>query len=381
MLPTILAKQLQDGICDYIRTTFPMTNEPFQGSLDKLLSTKDSVYHAPYTAVRLPFRVAELKENYFESIHPKFAPYVHQQKAFDRLNGNDGQSTVIATGTGSGKTECFLYPILEYCYKHRGERGIKALIIYPMNALASDQAKRIAEIIYNSPELRGNVNVGMYVGGREETPSRMMSEHGVITDHDTMLNRAPDILMTNYKMLDYLLVRPKDAVLWQDNMPETLKYIAVDELHTFDGAQGTDLACLLRRLKARLFTPAGYLCCVGTSATIGSEENNPKILNYASEIFGEPFDSNAIITEDRLSPSEFFDGYEVTNFSFPSNEQVEKLASAVIDDDITHFLQLSAEYWINEPVSDIMSDTARLQLGKNLMHHSFFPVSSQAHGW
>lgn len=380
MLPTILAKQLQDGICDYIRTTFPMTNEPFQGSLDKLLSTKDSVYHAPYTAVRLPFRVAELKENYFESIHPKFAPYVHQQKAFDRLNGNDGQSTVIATGTGSGKTECFLYPILEYCYKHRGERGIKALIIYPMNALASDQAKRIAEIIYNSPELRGNVNVGMYVGGREETPSRMMSEHGVITDHDTMLNRVPDILMTNYKMLDYLLVRPKDAVLWQDNMPETLKYIAVDELHTFDGAQGTDLACLLRRLKARLFTPAGYLCCVGTSATIGSEENNPKILNYASEIFGEPFDSNAIITEDRLSPSEFFDGYEVTNFSFPSNEQVEKLASAIIDDDITHFLQLSAECWINEPVSDIMSDTARLQLGKNLMHHSFFQAAVKLMG-
>lgn len=372
MLPTILAKQLQDGICDYIRTTFPMTNEPFQGSIDKMLSTKDSVYHAPFTAVRLPFRVAELNESYFESIHPKFAPYVHQQKAFDRLNGNDGQSTVIATGTGSGKTECFLYPILEYCYKHRGERGIKALIIYPMNALASDQAKRIAEIIYNSPELRGNVNVGMFVGGKEETPSRMMSEYGVITDHDTMLNRAPDILMTNYKMLDYLLVRPKDAALWQDNTPETLKYIAVDELHTFDGAQGTDLACLLRRLKARLFTSAGYLCCVGTSATIGSEDNNPKILNYASEIFGEPFDSDAIITEDRLSPSEFFDGCEVTDFSFPTNEQTKQLAYAIIDDDLICFLQLSAECWINEPIEDIMSDKARLQLGKILMHHSFF---------
>ena len=99
------------------------------GALDNLLSTKDSVYHAPFTAVRLPFRVAEMNESCFESIHPRFAPYVHQQKAFDRLNGNDGQSTVIATGTGSGKTECFLYPILEYCYKHLGEPGIKALII------------------------------------------------------------------------------------------------------------------------------------------------------------------------------------------------------------------------------------------------------------
>ena len=61
-------------------------------------------------------------------------------------------------------------------------------------------------------------------------------------------NNAPDILMTIFKMLDYLLVRPKDALLWLDNDSETLKYIAVDEVHTFDGAQGTDLACLLRRV-------------------------------------------------------------------------------------------------------------------------------------
>lgn len=92
---------------------------------------------------------------------------MHQQKAFERLTGDDGRSTLVATGTGSGKTECFLYPILEYCYQHRGERGIKALIIYPMNALATDQAKRIAELIYGSDELRGNVTVGMYVGGQE----------------------------------------------------------------------------------------------------------------------------------------------------------------------------------------------------------------------
>ena len=228
MLPSILAKQLQKGIGDYIETTFPMTNEPFKGSVEKMLANKGSVYHEPYVAVRLPFRVAEETPTCFEAIHPAYLPYVHQQKAFERLTGDDGRSTLVATGTGSGKTECFLYPILEYCHRHRGERGIKALIIYPMNALATDQAKRIAELIYGSDELRGNVTVGMYVGGQEHTPARTMSEHGVITDHETMLNNAPDILMTNYKMLDYLLVRPKDALLWQDNDSETLKYIAVD---------------------------------------------------------------------------------------------------------------------------------------------------------
>lgn len=75
-----------------------------------------SVYHEPYVAVRLPFRVAESMPTCFEAIHPAYLPYVHQQKAFERLTGDDGISTLVATGTGSGKTECFLYPILEYCY-------------------------------------------------------------------------------------------------------------------------------------------------------------------------------------------------------------------------------------------------------------------------
>ena len=148
-----------------------------------------------------------------------------------------------------------------------------------MNALAFDQVKRIAEDIYDSPKLRGNITVGMYVGGFEKNPSRVMSREQVITDRETMLSSPPDILVTNYKMLDYLLVRPKDAALWRKNGPETLKYIAVDELHTFDGAQGTDLACLLRRLKVRLATPPGHLCCIGTSATMGAKRTQKRFVS------------------------------------------------------------------------------------------------------
>ena len=296
---------------------------------------------------------------------------MHQQKAFERLIGDDGRSTLVATGTGSGKTECFLYPILEYCYQHRGERGIKALIIYPMNALATDQAKRIAEMIYGSDELRGNVTVGMYVGGQEHTPARTMSEHGVITDHETMLNNAPDILMTNYKMLDYLLVRPKDALLWQDNDSETLKYIAVDELHTFDGAQGTDLACLLRRLKRRLGIYDGYLCCIGTSATMGSKENNNNILNYAEEIFGEPFDKDAIITEDRLSAQEFFAGADVTEFAMPTAEQAVELEKLSAEDEPSAYLQSAVKDWLPDFSFDVLEDEGRIRLGYELIHHSF----------
>ena len=371
MLPSILAKQLEKGIGDYIETTFPMTNEPFKGSIQKMLETKDSVYHEPYVSVRLPFRVADEMPTCFEAIHPAYLPYLHQQKAFERLTGDDGRSTLVATGTGSGKTECFLYPILEYCYQHRGERGIKALIIYPMNALATDQAKRVAELIYESTELRSNVTVGMYVGGQEHTPARMMSEHGVITDHETMLNSAPDILMTNYKMLDYLLVRPKDALLWQDNDAETLKYIAVDELHTFDGAQGTDLACLLRRLKRRLGIYDGYLCCIGTSATMGSKENNGSIVEYASEIFGEPFEKDSVITEDRLSAQEFFEGYDVTAFAMPDVEQTETLEKLSSEDEPSEYLRAAVKDWFPEFTGDVLSDEGRIALGQQLMHHSF----------
>ena len=167
MIPSVLAGQIQNGLKDYIDTTFPITNLVFRDSLKRMLDEPKKVFHEPYVAVRLPFRVSEKKENTFRSIHPAYTPYVHQQNAFDRLTGEDGRSTLVATGTGSGKTECFLYPILEYCFRHSGENGIKALIIYPMNALAADQAKRIAELINGSEELRSaKIRVGFFAGTR-----------------------------------------------------------------------------------------------------------------------------------------------------------------------------------------------------------------------
>lgn len=390
MLPSILAKQLQQGIRDYIETTFPMTNEPFAGSLSALFAGADGVFHAPYVSVKLPFRKAEARKKYFEGVNLPFPPYVHQQKAYERLTGEDGRSTIIATGTGSGKTECFLYPVLEYCYQHRGEPGIKALIIYPMNALASDQASRIAKAIYQNPKLHREsdpvIRVGMYVGSGKGKGSVMMMEPDedkgilgkVITDRDTMLNSPPDILLTNYKMLDYLLVRPKDAALWQDNTKaETLKYIVVDEFHTFDGAQGTDLACLLRRLKARLNTPLGYLCCVGTSATMGDKDSDGEIRKYAAKVFGEPFDEGAVITEDRLSPEEFLAGREREFFSLPTAEEVGRLhdfSAAAAEQD---YLQVAAAAWLPEAGLNFVGEAeaiakARLALGEALVRHGFF---------
>lgn len=374
MIPSVLARQIQRGLKDYIDTTFPITNLVFKDSLKNMLSEPKKVFHEPYVAVRLPFRVADGAKNIFRSIHPVYTPYVHQQKAWDRLTGEDGRSTLVSTGTGSGKTECFLYPILEYCYRHRGEYGIKALIIYPMNALASDQAKRMAKLVDGSPELKSaKIRVGMYVGGTEKNAAKMMMPDKVITDHDTLLASPPDILMTNYKMLDYLLVRPKDADLWKWNQPETLKYIAVDELHTFDGAQGTDLACLLRRLKVRLNILPGHLCCIGTSATMGGEQMSGNIRSYAEDIFGEVFEKDSIVTEDRLSPEEYFAKEDVDYFKIPDRKTVEKLDYLVLQDKLDEYLKAAAAAWLEDfRTEDLLGDDARVKLGFALKHHSVF---------
>jgi DEAD/DEAH box helicase domain-containing protein len=231
-------------------------------------------------------------------------PYLHQEKSFDRLSGPNEQSTIVATGTGSGKTECFIYPILDYCYRHRGEPGIKAILIYPMNALATDQAGRLAKRIHNS-RLKGHVTAGIYIGQQEKDPSMRMTQERLISDKQTLRLLPPDILLTNYKMLDYLLIRPDDRPLWLHNSPDTLRFLVVDELHTFDGAQGSDLGCLIRRLKARLAISPDYLCCVGTSATLGDPEAQKDLLEYASAVFGEKFANGSIISEFRLSAGEF----------------------------------------------------------------------------
>ena len=132
-----------------------------------------------------------------------------------------------------------------------------------------------------------------------------MGRDHVITDRDTLRERPPDILLTNYKMLDYLLVRPFDFRLWRYNQPDTLRYLVVDELHTFDGAQGTDLACLIRRLRVRLGVASEKLICAGSSATLGDGADETELLDYVSRIFGQRFEPGAIVGETRQSIDAF----------------------------------------------------------------------------
>ncbi len=328
MIPSVLTTQLRRGIEDYLRTTFQISTPLFHRILDDLLNEEQGVFQGPYLSVALPFITSTLIRDFFTSLHLRFQPYLHQEKAFRRLSEPQTQSTIVATGTGSGKTECFLYPLLDFCYRHRNAQGVKAIVIYPMNALATDQAKRFAKEISRSEKLRNNVSVGLYVGQKSDgtrKQSQVMTADWVIDNRDTLRRMPPDILLTNYKMLDYMLVRARDAALWTLNQPDTLRYVVVDEMHTFDGAQGTDLACLLRRLKYRLKTPQDHLCCVGTSATLGGGKAAENLVSYASDLFGEPFSDDAVITEFRKTPGEFLGDSPISRLEFPGVDKIDDL--------------------------------------------------------
>jgi len=195
-----------------------------------------------------------------------------------------------------------LYPVLDHCFRNRHQAGIQAILIYPMNALATDQARRLAELIHGDPRLHG-LRAGLYVGGGDKSLPREMSPTRLIENKQALIDDPPQILLTNYKMLDFMLLRPNERRLWQHNTPETLRYLVVDELHTFDGAQGSDVACLIRRLKARLKTPEGHLRCAGTSATIGSatdERTFEALADFAQTVFGEPFSAANVVREERV---------------------------------------------------------------------------------
>ncbi|TXD33785.1 DEAD/DEAH box helicase [Lujinxingia vulgaris] len=314
MIPSALVAQLQQGMRDFLRASFWTTTPEFEPMLDGLIEgdggrEEHPLFRGPYVSMKLPFETGSVGTDFFEELPTAFPPYKHQEQAFRRLSEVDGsprRSTLVATGTGSGKTESFLYPILAHCLKHREQRGIKAILIYPMNALAQDQAERLARMIHAHEGLRTHVRAGLYVGSESAEVAREMGPNTIITDKKLLRETPPDILLTNYKMLDYLMIRPGDQVIWQWNDPQTLQYLVVDELHTFDGAQGTDLASLIRRLKARLKTPQGHLTCVGTSATMGEgRESAERLRHYAGAIFGETFDEDAVIEESRVSKDHF----------------------------------------------------------------------------
>lgn len=319
MLPLHQAYEVRTAVLEYIRATYHFKDPDVEREFHRFVCDDDTgLFRGPYISLKTPFVGADPAEQLPLDVLPPFTPHLHQVRAFQRLTtagGHTPQPTLLTTGTGSGKTECFLYPVLDYVWRQNrnGRRpGVKVIIMYPMNALATDQAKRLAEVIYNDPRLRDVVTAGLFIGNsNDEKLHHDMGPDHIIEYRDAILNgQVPDILLTNFKMLDYALIRQDFMNLWQGNIgaeSPQLRFLVLDELHTYDGAQGTDVANLIRRLKLKLHLKPGHLTPVGTSATIGNGSDSKKLLcNYATDVFGETFGEDSIIEEHRVTVGDFF---------------------------------------------------------------------------
>ena len=326
LLPSVQAREIRDGLLDYLTTTFALADPDARLALADFLGDREhGIFKGPYLRLRLPFRAAADGWQSILGWDIGLTPYGHQAAAFARLSSADlgpdkprPLPTLVTTGTGSGKTEAFLYPILDHVLRARrdGVAGMKALVLYPMNALANDQAKRLADLLTTRDELAG-ITAALYTGqvGPERT---RVSADGLITDRAIIRDEAPDILLTNYKMLDQLLLRYEDRALWQQSAA-SLQYLVLDEFHTYDGAQGTDVAMLLRRLGLTLKShlpdgaltaaersrPLGRITPVATSATLGDQSDPAAMIGFARTVFGDDFDANSVVTESRLKLAEW----------------------------------------------------------------------------
>lgn len=201
--------------------------------------------------------------------------YAHQTEGIDSILS--GTNTVIATGTGSGKTETFLWPIVDYCLRHQGP-GVKAIMIYPMNALANDQLRRIGDLVEASNLNGASVSYGAFTGStpenesnRSDSDSPLQRREGQLLYREEFRNSPPDILLTNYVMLDHILTKDIDREILLSSA-ETISHLVFDELHTYRGNKATHLRGLILRLRSIIRESTVY---VGTSATLISPKALP----------------------------------------------------------------------------------------------------------
>ena len=193
---------------------------------------------------------------------------------------------VLTTGTGSGKSLSYILPIVDHVLRRRSGRGIQAIVVYPMNALANSQHGELEKFLrFGYPENQSPVTFAKYTG-QEREPERSQ-----------ILSKPPDILLTNYVMLELIMTRVEERRLIEQ--AQGLRFLVLDELHTYRGRQGADVALLMRRVRDRL--SADQLQIVGTSATLAGagtyDQQRIEVARVASQIFGSEVKPESIIGE------------------------------------------------------------------------------------
>ncbi len=291
-------RHLMDEYRRFLRTSYRLADPLLRQQFEEHIQNTDVIIKGPYVTLARDFAsgktLAELVADGVGHkdllrLHWSFGEkpiYRHQEKALHRVDA-DGKNCVVKTGTGSGKTEAFFLPVLSGVMRLRekGVKGTKAILLYPMNALANDQLARLRNLIR---ETGVSATFAMYTGDSESVALTIGEpvEGNELTRREEIRRNPPDIILTNYKQLEFMLIRKADRPLFTPS----LKYLVLDEIHSYRGALATEIACLVRRLKAMCRLSQGQLRCIGTSATVAEGAGGDEgLVKFMSSIFGEDF--------------------------------------------------------------------------------------------
>ncbi|NMC84201.1 MAG: DEAD/DEAH box helicase [Anaerolineaceae bacterium] len=309
-----ITQTLKQALVDYLITTFDANKDGKEPELAlkirESFEAPKALFTGPYLELISPYiQAASLRELCQQGLLskrllalpcfslPKPEPiplearlYSHQMKAIKKLC-EENRSIVISSGTGSGKTECFSIPIVNDLLED-DTPGVRALLVYPLNALVNDQMERLRIMLSGT-----SITFGRFTSELPEhavRDERTLPNEIISRDEIRGENKFPQILITNYAMLEYLLLRPEDSRLFNHGL---WKYIVLDEAHTYTGAQGIEVAMLLRRLKQRLGKKPGDILCIATSATLVND-NPEKAASFAKKLFSEDFGEDDVIFGD-----------------------------------------------------------------------------------
>jgi superfamily II DNA/RNA helicase len=341
MNPIELASQIEERYRRYLKTTFYFKDPELRRSFEQALDS-GHLSKGPYLEATPVFKRGQTPRGLFgdllglqpdkgflKAVQGDRPLYQHQEEAIRKAF--EERNVVVATGTGSGKTESFLYPILLHLYQEfqAGQlgSGVRALILYPMNALANDQRERLGEICKLLKEAGASFRFtfGQYIGetpedendsqrhARDHLAERDQQGYSVIEDgrvvHGELVLRSemrrtpPHILLTNYSMLEYLLLRPDDSPLFDNGRARWWAFLVLDEAHQYRGSRGIEMAMLLRRLKQRLREGGRSepFRCIATSATlVGGEGDKTAVAQFAWGLFGEKFNTEDVILGETM---------------------------------------------------------------------------------
>lgn len=309
--PLTASEDIRDTFRRYVLSTFKTSSDKYNSQLKGILSADDSIVHGPYLQISHNFPTSTsvdelidqgvLTEEFRVLNYPPFMMrrlYAHQEDAVRKVH--DGRNIVVSTGTGSGKTECFLIPILDHLMREKTAGtlcpGVRAMLLYPMNALANDQLERMRDILAGYPE----ITFGTFTGETEDTKVDADSADGGLVDRlpnevydrESFRSNPPHILITNYAMLEHLLIKPANNPLFGSG-ENHWRFIVLDEVHTYTGAKGSEVALLLRRLRASLGDK--NLRFILTSATLGAETENGAVAKFALKLCSVRFDESDVI--------------------------------------------------------------------------------------